>query len=302
MKKTAALAALSALMLTLFFVNSACAELARISDNVYAYVGVKDASPTNSFAANAGIVIGRDGVLVVDTLISAKEGKRFLADIRKVTDKPIKYVVNTHTHLDHALGNCVFANLGAAVISHEADRSSLEANGALMLRDIGKKGLKPEDVAGTEVAVPKLAFTDQMLIDLGGEEVRLIRFAPSHTAGSTVVYLPAQKILFSGDILFTDFHPFLADGDFKGWTGSIDRLLAMEIDRIIPGHGPLSTKKDLQDMKDYIVLFDKRARELAGKSQNADTVSAQLLKELPKRSMAEWMVKYNVISRYVGKK
>lgn len=69
MKKTAALAALSALMLTLFFVNSACAELTRISDNVYAYVGVKDASPTNSFAANAGIVIGRDGVLVVDTLI-----------------------------------------------------------------------------------------------------------------------------------------------------------------------------------------------------------------------------------------
>ncbi|ACH40168.1 glyoxylase-related zinc-dependent hydrolase [Citrifermentans bemidjiense Bem] len=301
MKKTAALAALSALVLTLLFVNSACAELTKISNNVYSYVGVKDASPGNSFAANAGIVIGRDGVLVVDTLISAKEGKRFLADIRKVTNKPIKYVVNTHTHLDHALGNCVFANLGAAIISHQAERASLEANGPLMLRNIGSKGLKPEDVAGTEVVLPNLAFSDQMLIDLGGEEIRLIRLSPSHTAGSIVVYLPTQKILFSGDILFTDFHPFLADGDFKGWIGSIDKLLDMEIDGIIPGHGPLSTKKDLRDMKNYIVLFDKRARELATKSQDSQVISAQLLKELPKRSMAEWMVNYNVLSRYIGK-
>lgn len=300
--KKSVLAALSALVLTLLFVNSACAELTKISNNVYSYVGVKDASPGNSFAANAGIVIGRDGVLVVDTLISAKEGKRFLADIRKVTDKPIKYVVNTHTHLDHALGNCVFANLGATIISHQADRATLEANGPLMLRNIGSKGLKPEDVAGTEVVVPNLAFSDQMLIDLGGEEVRLIRFSPSHTPGSIVVYLPAQKILFSGDILFTDFHPFLADGDFKGWISSIDKLLAMEIDDIIPGHGPLSTKKDLRDMKNYIVQFDKRARELTRKSQDPDAISAQLLKELPKRSMAEWMVNYNVLSRYIGKK
>ena len=101
------------LSLTLVLAQTACAELTRLADNVYAYVGSKDASPAHSFAANAGIVIGRDGVLVVDTLISAREGARFLADIRAVTDKPIRYVVNTHTHLDHALGNSVFARLGA---------------------------------------------------------------------------------------------------------------------------------------------------------------------------------------------
>ena len=302
MKKTAVLTALSAVILTLMFVQTACAELTKLTENVYSYVGLKDSSPASSFAANAGIVIGKDGVLVIDTLISAKEGERFLADIRKVTAKPIKYVVNTHTHLDHALGNCVFAKLGATVISQEADRSSLAANGSSILANAGNYGLKPEDMVGTVISVPTLAFSDEMLIDLGGEEVRLIRTAPSHTAGSLVGYLPAQKLLFSGDILFTDFHPFLADGDFAGWTSTIDKLLAMDIDRIVPGHGPLSGKKDLREMKEYIALFDSQAKELAKKSQDGDAIAAQLLKVLPKRSMAEWMVGYNVKSRYLGKK
>ena len=299
MKKTLAL---SFVAITLLFTQSAFAELTKIADNVYSYVGEKDASPTHSFAANAGIIIGTDGVLVVDTLISAKEGARFLADIRKVTSKPIKYVVNTHTHLDHALGNCVFAKLGATVISHEADRTLLATKGAEILKNAGNYGLKPDDMVGTEIVVPTLAFSDKLTIDLGGEEVRLIRTAPSHTEGSLVVYLPARKLLFSGDILFTDFHPYLADGDFSGWTKTIDLLLAMDIERIVPGHGPLSSKKDLREMKEYLQLFDSKARQLASGSQDADAIAAELLKILPKRAMAEWMVGYNVKSRYIGKK
>lgn len=294
--------ALSTLFLTLLFVQTACAELTRLADNVYAYVGVQDASPAHSFAANAGIVIGRDGVLVIDTLISAKEGERFLADIRAVTDKPIKYVVNTHTHLDHAFGNCVFANLGAAVISHEADLAMLASKGADILKNAGSYGLKPEDMLGTEIVLPTLAFSNQMTIDLGGETVRLIRSMPSHTTGSLVVYLPAEKLLFSGDILFTDFHPFLGDGDFAGWSTTLDDLLAMEIERIVPGHGPLSTKKDLQEMKEYLALFDSKARELASTTQDGESIAARLLEILPKRSMADWMVAFNVKSRYLEKK
>jgi len=289
-------------LMVLLLAHAASAELTKLTDNVYSYVGVKDASPAHSFAANAGIVIGRDGVLVVDTLISAKEGELFLADIRKVTSKPIRYVVNTHTHLDHALGNCVFAKLGAVVISHEADRASLAAQADSMLKHLGKFGLTPEDMAGTEIVVPSLAFTDQLLIDLGGEEVRLIRSFPSHTAGSLVVYLQKEKILFSGDILFTDFHPYLANGDFNGWTRTLDALLAMDIERIIPGHGPLSSKKDLREMKVYLVQFDATARELVASGMPAEAVTAELTRRLPKRSMTEWIIGYNVKARYLDKK
>lgn len=292
---------LSLVALSLLWVQTAAAELTKLADNVYSYVGVSDASPSHSFAANAGIVIGREGVLVVDTLISAKEGERFLADIRKVTSKPIKYVVNTHTHLDHALGNCVFAKLGAAVIAHDADRAFLAKNGAAILTNAGNYGLKAEDMAGTEISVPALSFSERLTIDLGGVEVQLIRSAASHTAGSLAVYLPTAKLLFSGDILFTDFHPFLADGDFAGWTETIDNLLVMDIDKIVPGHGPLSTKKDLGDMKAYLQLFDSKARELAAAGKDVDAITAELLKVLPKRSMAEWMIGFNVKSRYAGK-
>ncbi len=289
------------LALLLLLATSALADFTKIADNVYSYVGATDASPANSFAANAGIVIGRDGILVVDTLISAKEGQRFLADIRKISDKPIKYVVNTHTHLDHAFGNCVFARQGAVVISHDADRRLLEKIGEGTLKNIGNYGLKPEDMAGTEIFLPSLTFSETMTVDLGGETVELIRVAPSHTEGSVIVYLPAKKLLFSGDILFTDFHPYLADGDIPGWTRTLDALLAMDVEWIIPGHGPLSTKKDLREMKEYLLLFDAKARELAAGSQDADAISAELKKALPKRSLAEWMIGFNVKSRYLQK-
>jgi len=294
---------LAAVIVSLFLVPGVFAQgLTKIADNVYSYVGEKDASPAHSFAANAGIIIGQDGVLVVDTLISAKEATRFLADIRAVTDKPIKYVVNTHTHLDHAFGNGVFARLGATVISHTADRQMLAKVGADTLKNIGNFGLKPEDMTGTEIVLPTISFADRMQIDLGGVTVELLRVAPSHTAGSLVVLVPSQRLLFAGDVLFTDFHPFLADADIPGWTTTIDSLLTLDVERIVPGHGPLSGKKDLQEMKAYLLQFDSQAKELVAKSQDAEGIAAELLKVLPKRALGEWMVAFNVKSRYLAKK
>lgn len=290
---------LFAFILFLLAAVPAFAELTQLADNVYSYVGGTDASAAASFAANAGIVIGRDGVLVVDTLVSAKEGERFLADIRKVTDKPIKYVVNTHTHLDHAFGNCVFAKLGATVISQQADRDMLAETGAEVLKNAADFDLTPEQMAGTEIVLPTLTFETRMTIDLGEETVELIRTAPSHTAGSAVVYVPSKKLLFAGDILFTDFHPYLADGDPTGWAQTLDSLLAMDVEKIVPGHGPLSGKQDLREMKAYLALFDAKAQELAGSGLEPDAMVAELLKALPHRSLAEWMVGYNFKSRYL---
>ena len=89
------------------------AELKKITDSVYSYVGVPAGTPGNAFSANAGIIIGNDAVLVVDTLTSAEEAEAFFADIQKITNKPIRYAVNTHYHLDHSLGNSFFADRGS---------------------------------------------------------------------------------------------------------------------------------------------------------------------------------------------
>lgn len=297
MRKIPALLAMMLLVAT-----PAVADLTKVADNVYSYVGGGNVAPANSFGANAGIVVGRDGILVIDTLVSAKEAQRLLADIRKVSDKPIKYVVNTHTHLDHAFGNSVFADRGAIVIAHAADRAFLEKMGEATLKNVSAFGLKPEDMAGTRISLPTLAFSDRLTIDLGGETVEVVRLAPSHTEGSVLVQIPARKVLFSGDILFTDFHPYLADGDIAGWTQTLDAMLALDVEKIIPGHGPLSTKKDLRDMKVYLLAFDAKARELSATGAgDAEELAAALKQALPKRSLADWMIPFNLKSRYLRK-
>jgi cyclase len=294
----------SMFVITMLLASTASAGqgLTKLADNVYSYVDVKNGSPANSFAANAGIVIGRDGILVVDTLISAKEARRFIGDIRKVSDKPIKYVVDTHYHLDHAFGNGEFANLGAAIISQENDRKNLEIKGAAALKNAKGYGLTDEDLAGTVIALPTISFTDRMTIDLGGERVELIFAGPSHTEGSTLVYLPERKILFTGDILFTDFHPFMGEGDVAGWVKSLDFILALDVTTIIPGHGPLSGRKDIAEMKAYIQLFDQKARELAAKTKDVDYIAAELKKILPVKSQGEWMIAYNLRMKYLPAK
>lgn len=294
------------LALVLFAASAAQAQgLTKIAENVYSYVGVKDDSPKHSYAANAGIVIGTDGVLVIDTLTSAKEGKRLLRDIRAVTRKPIKYVVTTHAHFDHALGSSVFTDLGATLVGHELDRAYLAKNGERMLKKSQAFGLTPQDMAGTRIVLPSLTFTERLTIRLGrldGEAIELIHLTPSHTGGSTLVYLPRQKVLFAGDVLFTDFHPFLGEGDIPGWVKTLDFIQGMDVAAIIPGHGPLSTKKDVAEMRDYILLFDAKATELAPTAKDPATLAAEMKKLLPARTLGVGMIQYNLMIKYLPAK
>jgi len=282
----------------LLLVSSAFAELTKVADNVYSYVGVKNASPLNSFGANAGIVVGSDGVLVIDTLVSAKEAQRFIADIRKITDKPIKYVVNTHYHLDHAFGNSEFAKLGAMIIATDADRRNLAQYGEETLKGAGNFGLTAQDMEGTSIVLPDITFRDKMTIHLGDETVELIYVMPSHTTGSVLTYIPRHKMLFAGDILFTDFHPYMADCDVKGWIESLDFIDKMDVETIIPGHGPLSTKKDVKEIRDYLRTFDMIALKMVAKGKDAEAIAAKLAKELPQRSQNEWTILRNVNAKY----
>ena len=159
----------------------AAEKLTQIAENVYAYVDTKNSSKNNSFGANAGIIIGKDGIVVVDTMISAKEAKRFIRDIRSISRKPIRYVVNTHYHLDHVFGNSEFAKLGAVVIAQENDKKAMEHSAKETLKNIGGYGLTPKDMKGTTPAYPVLAYGDRMTIDIGGQQIELIHARQSHT-------------------------------------------------------------------------------------------------------------------------
>jgi glyoxylase-like metal-dependent hydrolase (beta-lactamase superfamily II) len=275
--------------------------LTKIAEGVYSYVDTKNPSPATSFGANAGIIIGRDGIVVVDTLISAKEGQRFIKDIRAVSDKPIKYVIDTHDHLDHVLGNSEFVKLGATVVAQADTKTAMVKNGDGLLHRAKSFGLTDEAMIGTTVVAPTLAFTDAMEIDLGDRVVELIHAGPSHTGGSLIVYVPDSKTLFAGDILFTNFHPNMREGDIQGWVRSLDRIASLDVAAIIPGHGPLSLKKDVQEMKEYLLTFDTKAKELAARSNDPDTIAAELKKALPSRQYFDMFIVSNVKGLYLKK-
>lgn len=277
----------------------AAEKLTKIADNVYSYVDTKNSSPQNSYGANAGIIIGKDGIVVVDTLISSKEAKRFIKDIRAISKKPIRYVVNTHYHLDHTFGNADFKRLGASIISHINDSKNLKAHGETALKNAKNYGLSEKDMKGTRIAYPALAFTDRMEIDLGDQKVELIYIRPSHTEGSVLVYLPEKKILFAGDILFTNYHPFLGEGNIEEWVKVLDYIMTMDVEKIIPGHGPLSNKKDIEDMKNYLIAFDKKAKELAAQSNDAEYIASEIKKSLPQRPEGAGLILWNIQMKYL---
>lgn len=275
--------------------------LVKIADNVYSYVDAKEPVPANSYGANAGIVIGEKGVLVIDTLISLKEGKRLINDIRKITDKPVRYVVNTHHHLDHAFGNSEFAELGATIIAHKNGRAAMEKSAEATLKSAKDFGLTEKDMEGTKIAYPDLTFNERMEVDLGNVTVEILYVTHSHTRGSVLVYVVERKVLFTGDILFTDFHPYMADGSIDGWVRTLDYIMTLGAGKIIPGHGPVSGEKDVLDMKAYLIAFDKNARKLASESGDLDFIAEEIKKSLPSKTRLESLIKTNIQLRYLKK-
>ncbi len=288
------------LVFVLFFtmISYGFAALTKISEHVYSYIDTKGASPANGFGANAGIIIGKEGILVVDTLISSRKAQGFIKDIRAVSDKPIRYVVNTHYHLDHSLGNSEFAKLGAIIIAQRNCLKNLTPESTLNRASL--YGLSAQEMEGTEVKPASVTFTDRMTINLGDLTVELIYPGPSHTDDSILVYLPQERVLFTGDVLFTHYHPNLRDGDVESWIKVLDFIAGLDADRIIPGHGPLSGKRDVADMKTYLMTFDGKARELAAVSNDVQFISRELKKVLPAGYELEMMVPANV-QKYVRK-
>lgn len=278
--------------------------LQRISEHVYAYVNAKNASPATSYGANTGLVVGRDAALVIDTLISAKQADRFLADIRKVTDKPVKYVVNTHHHLDHAWGNCRFVKRGAVVIGQENALSHIQEDARSLAHPEGY-GLNAKDMEGTTLQGPTITFPDSLTIDLGGVTVELRYLGTTHTDDSITAYVPQDKVMFAGDILFSHYHPFLGEGDLPHWQQVLTELEKTPATKIIPGHGPVSSTANLKDLKVYLQEFDAKAKALCkGKTaDDAPAIAKELIKILPQQGRSElpMLVLFNLQLKYLPK-
>ncbi len=214
------------------------AEATEIAPGVFVHQGRYELqSPDNrGDMANASFVVGSECVAVIDTLGSCVAGRELLAAIRAATDKPIRYVINTHMHPDHVFGNAAFKQEAPIFVGHYKLARGLASRAERYLA-INKEMLGPEAFAGIEIILPTLKVEDKVSLDLGGRSLVLEPQRTAHTDNDLIITDSATDTLLLGDLLFSVHVPTL-DGSITGWLGLIEELKARNAARVVPGHGP----------------------------------------------------------------
>jgi glyoxylase-like metal-dependent hydrolase (beta-lactamase superfamily II) len=215
-------------------------------------------SPANqNFISNAGFVVTPAGVVVIDALGSPALAERLLGQIRRVTDKPVTHVIVTHYHADHIYGLQTFKAQGARIIAHEAAKAYLNSETAQLRLQASRVELAPWIDERTQLVQADEWLQGDRDLDVGGMVFQIRAVGPSHTPEDLVVYLPSEKVLFAGDLVFRSRIPYVGQADSRQWILALERLLQFDARVIVPGHGPLSheARKDMQLTHDYLVYL-----------------------------------------------
>ncbi len=197
------------------------------------------AQPRNGGAiANAGFIVGEEAVAVIDTEGSLLAGRRLLAAVRARTGLPIRYVVNTHAHPDHTLGNAAFVGDETIFVGHRNLPEALTARAERYLA-ASRELIGAEAFAGTRIVGPDVVVADRLELDLGKRRLIIEAWPTGHTNSDLTAFDEATGTWFLGDLLFAGHVPAI-DGSLAGWLRTVDTIRARKADRVVPGHGPAS--------------------------------------------------------------
>lgn len=232
-------------------------------------------TPANrNFISNAGFVVTPAGVVVVDGLGSPALAEEMLRAIRAITAQPVRHVIVTHYHADHVYGLQVFEAAGAEIIAHESGREYMMSETARLRLEASRQELKPWIDGATRLTPAARWLPGDVDLKLGGVEIQVRHVGSAHTAEDLVIHLPAQRVLFAGDLVFRGRVPFVGQADSRRWISALERLLAFDAMLVLPGHGPASTdaRADLQLTRDYLTYLRKTMGEAAGNMEPFDEV------------------------------
>jgi glyoxylase-like metal-dependent hydrolase (beta-lactamase superfamily II) len=267
-------------------------QLKQIGPGVYAAI---------SDESNAGFVIGDDAVLVVDSFFEPDTAKALLGEIRKITPKPVRYIVNTHYHADHVSGNQIFKDAGAIIITHRNVRAWMRPENLHMFGNIPDPAFKAKmEQRIAQLPLPDLVTESPITVWLGARRVD-IRPAEGHTGGDLVVGVPDAKVLFCGDMLWR-MPPNIVDGKVSRWIES-DRSFEQLPDAasmtFVPGHGDVGAVKDVAIFRGY--LTDLMSLTIAGRKAGlkGDALVADVIAKL-KASHTDYPTPERVLSREVA--
>ncbi len=234
----------------------------QLSDTVYMLTGR---------GGNVGISAGEDGVYIIDDQVRPVTAQ-LLEAIRKISDKPIRFVVNTHYHADHTGGNETIGKSGAVIIAHDNVYKRMNTEQV----SIFTQSTTPPYA---EAALPVVTFNDQLSLNFNGETATAHHVANGHTDGDSIVHFPTSNVIHMGDMYFNTLYPYIdldAGGSVQGMVRAADLALSLadEETRIIPGHGPLATTEDLREYRDFLIKASGNVQALIDKHQNLQQVIA----------------------------
>ena len=223
-------------------------------------------SPANrNFISNAGFVVTPAGVVVIDALGSPQLARELLAAIARITPLPVTHVIVTHYHADHIYGLQEFRKRGARIVAQRQALEYIESETARSRLEASRKDLAPWIDANTELVVPDLWLDGASELVVGGVHLQIQPVGPAHTPEDQVVYLPSERVLFAGDLVFRGRIPYVGQADSRHWIAALDQLLKLDPQVIVPGHGALSTsaREDLQLTRDYLAYLRQSMEEAA---------------------------------------
>lgn len=247
----------------------------KIGDGVYAALG-DDGGPAGS---NAGFIVGSNGVTVVDTFTAVAPAKDLLAEIRKITNLPIRYVINTHYHLDHVGGNAVFAEVGATIV---AQQNVLGWERTENLKFFGANPTPEKRALVEALVLPCKTYTDKLDLDLGGRTIK-VRYMLGHTGGDSVVLVKDKKtdVVFGGDLVWQKHLPNLIDASTGPWIETLDKLLAGHpAATFVSGHGGVASVADVKDFRGYLATLRKSVAKAQADGKSGDELVAAVTAEL----------------------
>ena len=243
--------------------------LREVGDGLYAYL-----QPDGGWGwSNSGLVVDGDSTLLIDTLFDLRLTEEMLAAMRRAVPAAARMdtLVNTHANGDHTFGNQLVGDARIVASERTAEQMSelpaaamaalseqapnMGEAGAFFLRCFGAF-----DFRGIETVLPSETFNGELTLRVGSREVQLIEVGPAHTRGDTLALLPAERVLFSGDIVFHGGHPIAWAGPVSNWIAACDRILAMDLEVIVPGHGPPADQGAVRELKAYFEYLYERAR------------------------------------------
>ena len=220
---------------------------------------------------NIGLSVGDDGVFMIDDQF-APLSEKIKTAISKITDKKVKFLINTHWHFDHVGGNENFSKDGVVIVSHNNVRNRMSKDGFI-------KAFNRKTKAATKAALPIVTFNDTITFHLNNEQIEILHMPNSHTDGDSVIFFKSSNVIHTGDIFFNGFYPFIdksSKGSIDGVIKSVEYILSKADDKtqIIPGHGKLANKDDLKVYRDTLIILKERMKKLIDDGKSLEEIIA----------------------------